>query len=284
MPEVRDIRFQTGRRCPHCRTTEGITQWGSYRGRQRYRCRPCGRTFNDLTGTPFEHAKRWDRLPMAAHVLLSSLSVRKAARRLGVATSTAFRWRHRIMGAIHRLPAEVLAGIIEGDETYFRHSRKGQRGLHDPRKRGTPAPKRGLSREQVAVVTLRDRQSRTVAEVVSRGAPTAQALARVLAPSVPAGSTLCSDGAGGYARFCAGAGVTHRAVGNVPGTRVVGGIYHIQHVNALHRQLKDWMRRFNGVATKYLPNYLRWYVFLDATKDLSRRAARRKLMLDACAA
>lgn len=35
-------------------------------------------------------------------------------------------------------------------------------------------------------------------------------------------------------------------------------IYHIQHINNLHSSLKRWMSRFNGVATKYLSNYLKW--------------------------
>jgi hypothetical protein len=34
------------------------------------------------------------------------------------------------------------------------------------------------------------------------------------------------------------------------------GIYHIQHINAFHSKLKKWMDRFNGVATKYLANYI----------------------------
>ncbi len=34
------------------------------------------------------------------------------------------------------------------------------------------------------------------------------------------------------------------------------GVHHIQNVNASTSQLKQWMRRFNGVATKYLDSYL----------------------------
>jgi len=40
-------------------------------------------------------------------------------------------------------------------------------------------------------------------------------------------------------------------------------IVHIKNVNAYHSRLKGWMRRFNGVATKYLDNYLSWYRCLD---------------------
>jgi len=70
----------------------------------------------------------------------------------------------------------------------------------------------------------------------------------------------------------------------VPGTRVVGGVHHIQHIHAYHQRLKEWMRHFNGVATKYLDIYLRWHVFLEATKEFAGPVARDRLLLDACAA
>jgi len=40
-------------------------------------------------------------------------------------------------------------------------------------------------------------------------------------------------------------------------------VYHIQHINAVHSNLKRWMRRFNGIATKYISNYLKWFKWLD---------------------
>jgi hypothetical protein len=35
-------------------------------------------------------------------------------------------------------------------------------------------------------------------------------------------------------------------------------------VNAYHSRLKQWLARFNGVATKNLPNYLGWWRALEA--------------------
>jgi hypothetical protein len=35
-------------------------------------------------------------------------------------------------------------------------------------------------------------------------------------------------------------------------------IFHVQNVNAYHSRLKNWMRRFHGVATERLPSYLGW--------------------------
>ena len=42
------------------------------------------------------------------------------------------------------------------------------------------------------------------------------------------------------------------------GQHVRQQVFHVQHVNAYASRLKQWIRRFNGVATTYLPNYLGW--------------------------
>lgn len=47
------------------------------------------------------------------------------------------------------------------------------------------------------------------------------------------------------------------------------GLYHIQNVNALHSRLKQWIARFKGVATKYLDNYLAWFLFVDSRSNES---------------
>lgn len=76
----------------------------------------------------------------------------------------------------------------------------------------------------------------------------ARAVKAVLEPLIAPDAVLCSDGAGVYASFSEGLGITHQMVRNRAGERVVGA-YHIQHVNGYHRRLKEWMERFHGVAT-----------------------------------
>lgn len=58
-------------------------------------------------------------------------------------------------------------------------------------------------------------------------------------------------------------GVTHRPVNVSAGRRVIAGVYHIQNVNAFDSRLKNWIHRFNGVATKYLDSYLGWFRTID---------------------
>ncbi len=49
----------------------------------------------------------------------------------------------------------------------------------------------------------------------------------------------------------------HRAVNLSAAVRVAGAL-HVQNVNAYHSRFKQWPRRFNGVASRYLPNHLGW--------------------------
>jgi hypothetical protein len=59
-------------------------------------------------------------------------------------------------------------------------------------------------------------------------------------------------------------------------------LFHIQNVNAFHSRLKKWIRRFNGVSTKYLDNYLAWHLFLDRLSGTGDAAMARKLLTTAC--
>ena len=57
-------------------------------------------------------------------------------------------------------------------------------------------------------------------------------------------------------------GLEHHAVLTSSGKHAVGA-WHIQNVNAYHSRLKTWVRRFYGVATYHLENYLGWFRALD---------------------
>jgi hypothetical protein len=44
---------------------------------------------------------------------------------------------------------------------------------------------------------------------------------------------------------------------------VLFNTFHIQNVNAYHSRLKEWMRRFHGVSTRWLSRYLGWWRMID---------------------
>ena len=194
--------------------------------------------------------------------LAAGMSLTKAAAHCGVHLTTSFRWRHRFLRA-PTATREALGGVVEADETFFRRSHKGSRRWRRaagslerrPRRRGERAGKRGLSAEQVPALIARDRAGHTVDAVLPDLG--AEAIGAALAPVVAGDAVLCSDGAKAYAAFAAEHGLRHEPINIAAGVRVRDGAFHIQNVNAYHGRLKGWMGRFNGVATRYLPELSR---------------------------
>lgn len=256
--------------CPHCQG-ERVVRNGHASELQRYKCRSCARTFNMLTATPLARLRHKDKWERQAEVLRQGLSVHKAADTLAVAPSTAFRWRHRFLQLPQDLRAERLQGVVEADETYFLRSCKGQRvSGRKARHRGGSAAKRGLSDEQEPVLVARDRSGATADFILERSdkAHTVKALAPVLATD----AVLCTDCGGALGAAARQLGVEHHALNISRGPRVQGA-WHIQNVNAYHGRLKNWMRRFKGVASDYLVSYLGWFRALDRSAQTSGKPA-----------
>ncbi|MBU0592255.1 MAG: helix-turn-helix domain-containing protein [Gammaproteobacteria bacterium] len=110
------------RHSPHC-SGERMIRNGSTRGLLRYKCRDCCRTFNALTGTPLARLRQKSKWLTQSEVLRDGVTITQAAKRLKVARSTVFRWRHRFMSAPKAVQAQSFVGIAEADETFFLHSR-----------------------------------------------------------------------------------------------------------------------------------------------------------------
>ena len=251
--------------CPAC-GGERRHRHGHDRGVQRYRCCGCGRTYSALTGTPLarlRHRARWlDYLDE----MLDGRSVRTAADTVGVHRNTSFRWRHRFLHLLKHDRPGSLCGIAEADEMFLLESQKGSRELdRAPRKRGGVARRRGISREQVCVLVARDRSGATIDCVTGRGALTAAQLREHLLPALDRDVLLVTDAHPAYREFAREAGLSHDSVNGRADERVRGAV-HVQNVNAYHRRFREWLARFHGVASRYLPNYLGWRWALDGRR------------------
>jgi hypothetical protein len=73
-----------------------------------------------------------------------------------------------------------------------------------------------------------------------------------------------SDANSTWRCFAQDVAVDHKELNLSKKCRSIQQIYHIQNVNAFHSRLKEWMRRFRGVASKFLDNYLALFLFIDA--------------------
>ena len=102
MARLQTLRWKAGLRCPRCGHENCSVHARGRDGRRKLRCSGCGRTFNDLTGTPLAHTHlpltlwaKAARLMTSAPQTCSSLSVK-----LDVKLATAWRVRKILTEAL----------------------------------------------------------------------------------------------------------------------------------------------------------------------------------------
>lgn len=264
LASLRERRFAAGLVCPRC-GSRSAHRWGSFRGRQRYRCRGCLRTFSDLTGTPLAYSKRLSRWTTYIQCMREATSVREAALRTGIHPSTAWRWRHRLLAALRASDDSLLSGFIEVSELIMPEARKGCRALGRPPRTHTMAwcpwyvPR-------VFVALACDRRQVAEAVIVPDRPPTAHQLSALL-PKLGADPLLLAPlgRAGAYRRWAAGLrtqGLEVRCLA-APSERRPGerSLHHRGTVTRFRWAWREWMVRFRGVSTCYLLNYLAWFRF-----------------------
>jgi transposase-like protein len=244
--------------CAHCNSAEVISR-GSHKGVKRYQCKACNRYFSGNYGTALHGIHKKDKWQQYIECMNESLSLKKSAERVGISYRTSFIWRHKILSTLKEAEPNQLEGIVEADDTYFRYSEKGSRTLkRKPRKRGSG--NMTLKKNKVPVVVAADRKGNTLLNVAGRGTVNRKNLRAVMAGKFHPEATLCSDGANVYKGLAIKEGIQHvqSAIHGRPVAK--NKAYNIQTVNELQKELKEYMNRFNGVSTKYLQNYLYWFM------------------------
>jgi transposase-like protein len=263
--KLMEQNLAASRICVHCGKSH-IHRHGVKNGLQRYKCADCKKTFNALTNTALSGLRKKELWLKFSETLKNSDSVRSAANQVGVDKTTSFRWRHRFLKAqkeARKSEKQTFSGIVEIDETVILESKKGKRDLQrKPRKRGGKAQKRGLSAEQIPILIVRDRNGNHVDFVLPNRSQ--KAIHDVLKGLFDKDDTLiCMDGDKAVIAFAKAEKIEYRLIIASKNEHVHEGIFHIQNVNAYMSRLKKWLGRFNGVATKYLPNYLAWRRSID---------------------
>lgn len=249
--------------CPHC-AGRNVVSWGRSHDLARYRCKDCRRTFNALTKTPMARLRKKDQWLTYATTMLEGASVMKAAQACEVHYATAFRWRHRFLSAPASDKPRRLTGLVEADETFILESFKGRRsGLtRPPRARGGKARHSGAFFENIPVLVARDRYGATFDAVLPQ--LTAASIKTAMNGVITQANRLVCDGGLPLRAFARRANIRCHVV-PAPGKPLPEAPHlHINNVNAYHGRLKEWMRRFHGVATKNLPNYLGWRRQIEA--------------------
>lgn len=248
-----------GVHCPECGSTH-LYGNGNYNGVKRHKCKDCGKSFNDLTGTCIHYLHKKDRFIEFLELMFSTdLSIRGIAKEMGIHKDTIFQWRHKVLFAFEsQLDDKMEGGLVEADETLFPFSEKGQRQFNRPARLRGGVHTRGINDKQVSVVVMSDRDGNFDLDVVRRSRIKVKDLDVIIKPRLKDDSVLCTDSNSVYKGFTRKHDIEHYRILAYK-KKYVEGKYHLQHINNIMSECKKSMKRFNGIATKYLQNYLNWY-------------------------
>lgn len=213
-------------KCVYCSGKHIVKNGTRKDGVQTYICRDCGKSFsassNSITSRTRKKISIWAKY---LKCMIDKKTLNESADECGISLRTAFVWRHKILDAIKEVAEKTyLEGVVEADETFFNVSYKGNHSKSNTFTMPRKAHKRGGS-------------------VHTKGLC----------------STLCTDHEKAYLDFakkkqinliqmeveCNTLDVNNRMIG-------------IQRINAYHSRLQGFIKKFHGVATKYLDNYIVW--------------------------
>ncbi len=254
--------------CPSC-GGDRLQRWGFSGGLQRFRCVACHRCCNPLTGTPLARLRRRDLWLDHALALHDGLSIRAAGRRLGLHHNTTFRWRHRWLLHPGAQRDGHLQGVVEADVIDFvdvRPAGRSWRRVAIARPSAPEPPPASIAGPAAAVLVIRDRRGAMLDMVLGpddltdvRPTTVEQTLTAIVDRS---GTVLCSNGSPIFYRVAQNLEISHHPLPRGPGGRFL----NLDRVRGYGRRLERWMRRFRGVSTRYLVNYLGWRRILERNR------------------
>lgn len=257
--------------CPYCKSPSIIAN-GRNKGVQRFRCKECGKNFSENAGTSIANLKKGHLWKTYIQHMFDGHSVARCAKLTGISIQTSFDWRHKVLSSLQSLSPEKFEGISESDDIFFNYSEKGSRSLNrKPRKRGNHHIKQGISDDKVAVILTCDRKNHKDLQVAKRGRIRKSDIEKVLSGKLDKSSVLCTDSHRSFTAFAKAEGIPHQKIHARKKQYVKDKIYHVQNANQTARAVKDWMTGFNGVATKYLQNYMSWFMVLEQIKGKTDR-------------
>ena len=271
--------------CRKCGNNRIVKFGKDKNGKQRYKCKCCGATFTE-TSFSVVSKTRYSEYVWKKYItlLLVGASLEECAYRCGISVRTAFIWRHKILNALQQdQNNRVFAGIVEADEMFvpisYKGNHKNSKRFVMPRapfKRGSD--NRSNKVPKACIMCAVERNGQSYGEVLGVGQPTIKMIDHAFGKRIIPDSIILADGALAIKNYFAKKVDVEliRLQSTADGSRhskipEVRGIYHIQTVNNFHNRLNRFLRRYNGVSTKYLNHYVGLFVWIENHKAMNSK-------------
>jgi len=248
--------------CPHCKS-ENVWKRGTQNSVQMFKCKDCLKWYNENTGSPMYNIKKKHLWQEYLRHMQAGLSIKRIAKVMPISIQTSFDWRHKILSALASKAPLKLGKIVECDEMEIALSNKGEHGLkRKARKRGTDFKRNTADKRvtTVQVVTAVDREGNKYLKAVETKRLSSSQINKAIGKKITKGTLLITDEHPSYKGFVkTKSSIVHKPINAKLLKKSTDKKINLQRVNNTHKQLDDFLDRFNGVSSKYLQNYLNWF-------------------------
>jgi hypothetical protein len=146
----------------------------------------------------------------------------------------------------------VMAERAELDERSILKSHKGTKlETVAGKKRGTPSSKRGISNDQICLLTGVQRGGSSYFRSFNMGRPSADEVMNLL-PHIEQKTYVWTDACASYNRLIKELGSDSKVVSS---KKDYDKVNHLNNVNSFHSMVEKWYQDMSGVASKYINRY-----------------------------
>jgi len=279
------VRWGDGVFCPRCGSCM-VKGHGNYRqGLKRYKCRACGRTFNDKTGTIFHYSRLSLREWLTLIILFLCLhnSCLSLSWLFGRSYMPIFKALKRLMLSLRGEKQPVkMGGAVECDEVYVTAGLKGRNNSLRIKRLGRKSRRRGLRRrgrgawnqDKPPIFILVRRGG--LEDYVPSSDVEAETALKIIGRRVSEGSTVYTDSFKAYLGL-GEAGYRHEAVNHSVG-EYVRGEAHINSCENRASLLRPWLTVHRGVCKDNLSLYLAAFEVCRRSRGMSPKEAIKEIL------
>lgn len=253
--------------CPHCQSSRVVAN-GRLRGIQRYKCKQCLKNFSETTGMFHFSMKKKELLGKYLHCLVNGKSIRASAAETGISVQTSFHWRHKLLAALRSLSPQYFHRVLKLKPMVLKYSEKGKKKTDNPSVRllneDNPSPEK---RKKAIVLLAADNLGNWDMRLVSHYNVSSEDIKKSLDDRIALTKYLCSYPDKKISRYSRIQRKILKKIKPGPPIKKTERAFALDTVIKMEMDFKLFMIKFRGVATKYLQNYLFWYLLAEKLKN-----------------
>ncbi len=232
--------------CPLCGANKYI-KYGLYKGIQRYKCRECSKTFSNATNSLWSYSKKdltkWIEF---TELMVENKSLRFCAKKLNINLATAFYWRHKILYALKKdyIP-NGLKGDVHINKTILKENFKGCRNITKTK------------RSNIWIIAAKGDEDSMLTIPVFKDYWNWNIFHKKIYSKIEKGSYIVAYND----RYISLKAKEHNK-------KLIKKIKEDDRIGHIKMNLKKWLRNFKGIATKYLEEYLSFFVLFNLDRNI----------------